>query len=106
MAKAGSPAMHHCRCRGGDGRLTYRADPAGGLRMVPLDSLTAIYHRASGQTHIVSEPVPEILATLSTGEVEIPALLERLNLPDTDDRRALLSERLQELLGAGLVVKR
>lgn len=97
--------MHHCKCRGGERRLTYRAAPAGGVQMVTLDRLAVIYHRASGQTHVVSEPVPEILAALSTGEADIPRLLERLNLPDTSDTRALLTERLQELVGTGLVAQ-
>lgn len=74
--------------------------------MVTLDSLTAIYHRASGQTHVVSEPVPEILAALMTGDAELPELVERLNLPNTGDTRILLSQRLQELVGTGLVARR
>ncbi len=98
--------MLRCRCRGGDSRLTYRADPAGGLRMVSLDSLTAIYHRASGQSHVVSEPVPEIIAALSAGEADIAEIIERLNLLDNDDTRALLSERLHELVRTGLVAQR
>lgn len=71
--------------------------------MVSLDSLTAVYHRASGQTHIVSEPVPEILAALSVGEAEIPELLERLDVAETSETRALLRGRLQELLSVGLI---
>ncbi len=71
--------------------------------MVSLDSLTAVYHRASGQTHIVSEPVPEILAALSVGEAEIPELLERLDVAETSETRALIRGRLQELLSVGLI---
>lgn len=98
--------MRRCRCRGGDGRLTYCVTPAGGLRIVPLDSLTAIYHRASGQTHVVSEPVPEILGALMTGDAELPTLVARLNLADTAATRTVLLERLQELVVAGLVARR
>ena len=95
--------MHRCKCRDGDAPLTYFAGPPDGLRMVSLDSLTAVYHRASGQTHIVSEPVPEILAALSVGEAEIPELLERLDVAETSETRALLRGRLQELLSVGLI---
>jgi PqqD family protein of HPr-rel-A system len=83
--------------------VTYRADPPGGLRVVPLDSLTAVYHRASGQTHVVAEPMPEILAALGDAEADMPGLIVRLGLTDTPETRAVLSERLAELVATGLV---
>ena len=98
--------MPRCKCRAVDDRLTYRAVPARALQIVDLDSLTAIYHRASGQTHVVSEPVPEILAALMTGDADVSAILERLNVPDNIETRAVLSERLQELVTAGVVAHR
>ena len=85
--------------------MTYRADPPGGLRIVPLDSLTAIYHRASGQTHVVAEPMPEILAALGVGEAELPELIARLGLSDDPESRELLTERLAELVATGLVAR-
>ena len=85
--------------------MTYRADPPGGLRIVPLDSLTAIYHRASGQTHVVAEPMPEILAALGVGEAELPELIARLGLSDNPESRELLTERLAELVATGLVAR-
>ncbi len=85
--------------------MTYRAGPPGGLRIVPLDSLTAIYHRASGQTHVVAEPVPEIMAALNAGDCDVAGLLARLSLADTADSRALLAERLDELVATGLVAR-
>ena len=83
--------------------MTYRADPPEGLRIVCLDSLTAIYHRASGQTHVVAEPMPEILAALSAAPLSLEQLLADLGVTDDDATRVLLSERLDELLEAGLV---
>jgi PqqD family protein of HPr-rel-A system len=85
--------------------LTYRADPPEGLRIVPLDSLTAIYHRASGQTHVVAEPMPEILAALAAGDTDVAGLLQRLSLQDDSETRALLVERIAELVEAGLVAR-
>jgi PqqD family protein of HPr-rel-A system len=85
--------------------VTFRADPPGGLRIVPLDSLTAVYHRASGQTHVVAEPMPEILATLGVREADLPELIRRLALIDTADTRELLTERLDELIATGLVTR-
>jgi PqqD family protein of HPr-rel-A system len=83
--------------------MLYRADPPELLRIVPLDSLTAIYHRASGQTHIVAEPVPELLSALGEGACAVSALALRLGLDDTNETRALLTERLDELVTTGLV---
>jgi PqqD family protein of HPr-rel-A system len=97
--------MLRSRCRGAEGGLTYRADPPEGLRIVPLDSLTAIYHRASGQTHVVAEPMPEILVALSTGDADVAELIQRLNLADDAETRALLTARIRELVEAGLVAQ-
>jgi PqqD family protein of HPr-rel-A system len=85
--------------------LAYRADPPERLRIVPLDSLTAIYHRASGQTHVVAEPMPEILAVLGEAAVDLAGLVTRLGLTDNNETRALLTERLEELIATGLVAR-
>jgi PqqD family protein of HPr-rel-A system len=82
------------------------ADPAyvaaspDALRIADLDGLTAIYHRPSGQTHIVTEPVPQILTALFEGKT-VGALLAQLGLTSAD--RAALEARLAELLVIGLV---
>jgi PqqD family protein of HPr-rel-A system len=80
------------------------ADPAT-LRIVPLDILTAIYHRRSGQTHLVEAPVPELLEALEAGPATVDTLLERLaeryELADPDP--VALTARLDELAAAGLV---
>ena len=83
----------------------YRADPPGGLVVTPLDAFTAVYHRASGITHLLSEPAPQILEALGEGGLSLDALLDRLghdyDLEDAD--RAALAARLDELIEAGLV---
>lgn len=85
--------------------IRYRAADPATLRIVPLDALTLIYHRASGITHIVDAPVPEILETLGEEALGIDALLarlgERFDLADADP--AALAVRLDELAAAGLV---
>jgi PqqD family protein of HPr-rel-A system len=84
------------------------ADPAyvaaspDGLRTVDLDGLTAVYHRPSGLTHIVTEPVPQILAALVEAKTVVE-LLAQLELTEAD--RAGLEARLAELLGIGLVAE-
>ncbi|MES2987564.1 MAG: HPr-rel-A system PqqD family peptide chaperone [Pseudomonadota bacterium] len=82
----------------------YRAANPKILRIVPLDALTLIYHRASGITHIVDAPVPEILTALAE-PLDVDALLARLaadyDLIDADP--LALAVRLDELAAAGLV---
>lgn len=83
----------------------YRAAPAATLRIEPLDALTLIYHRASGITHIVDSPVPELLAALGEGALTLDETLAALvaahDLADPDT--ASLAARLDELVEAGLV---
>ena len=81
----------------------YRADPPDALRIVALDSLSAVYHPASGQTHVVAEPMPQILAVLGQGQADLTGLLDRLGLADSRETRALLAARLAELVATGLV---
>ena len=75
------------------------------LKIAHLDSFAAVYHRASGITHLLTAPAPEILATLGEAGLTRGALLERLAtdyaLGDAD-ADALLA-RLDELVATGLV---
>jgi len=83
----------------------YRAAAPATLRIVPLDALTLIYHRASGITHVVDSPVPEILEALGDEALSVDVLLGRLadafDLADADP--IALAVRLDELVSAGLV---
>lgn len=82
----------------------YRAAPAATLRIEPLDALTLVYHRASGITHLVDSPVPELLALLAeplTLDQALAALSERFDVVDPD--RNALAARLDELVASGLV---
>ena len=75
------------------------------LKIVHLDSFAAVYHRASGITHLVTAPAPEILAALGEAGLTRAGLLLRLAsdyaLDDADD--AALLARLDELVATGLV---
>ena len=83
----------------------YRAAAAATLRIVPLDVLTLVYHRASGITHVVDSPVPELLEALGDGPLTLDETLAALaaahHLIDPD--RDALAARLGELVSAGLV---
>lgn len=84
--------------------MRYRADSTA-LLVEPLDTFVAVFHRASGITHLLVSPAPEILALLGEEALTIDALLARLTadyeLVDAD--RAALAERVEELIAAGLV---
>jgi PqqD family protein of HPr-rel-A system len=85
----------------------YTADASEGLLHVGLDTLTALYHRRSGITHIVSEPVPQIIAALAGQSRTLDDLIATLSR-DHDvqggaETRAALTARLDELKEVGLV---
>jgi PqqD family protein of HPr-rel-A system len=70
-----------------------------------MEGLTILFHAASGQTHILAPPAPQILAVLAGvagDEAEIRARMERQFELRSDDPGALAA-RLAELEAAGLV---
>ena len=83
----------------------YRGAPASTLLVEPLDSFTAVFHRASGITHLLAEPAPQILAMLGERAMTLAALMaalqDRFDLPDA--AADALAERVAELVAAGLV---
>ena len=85
----------------------YARVPLSTLRIVPLDALTLIYHRASGQTHVVASPVPELIEILDETPCDTATLLARLadrfDLGDPDPEA--LTARLDELADVGLVIR-
>ena len=87
--------------------MLYRGPPEDGLLIAPLDAFTAVYHRASGITHLLTDPAPQILAALGEGAVSLDALLARLgqDYDLTDGTREALAARLEELVDAGLVAR-
>jgi PqqD family protein of HPr-rel-A system len=82
-------------------RPQYAAPTPDLLIARPLDGLVALYHRPSGQTHVVTSPVPEIIEVLQAqGPMTVPSLLSALGLSEGGD---LLAARLSELVSVGLV---
>lgn len=78
----------------------FRSAAPESLRAVPLDGLTILFHRASGQTHLVTEPVPDILAALQQPMTILDLLA---HLGGEEGERAALEARVEELLATGLV---
>lgn len=83
------------------GATRYRAPPAEGLVVVPLDEIVAIFHRASGITHLVAPPVPELLNLMAGRWTTLDDIERTFELIDGD--RAGLIAMFDELAVAGLV---
>lgn len=79
----------------------YRAPPTSDLRVADLEEIVAIFHRASGITHLVAPPVPELLVTMAGRWMTIEDLEQEFVLVDGD--RAGLVAILENLEVAGLI---
>lgn len=81
----------------------YAADEADS-RTVEMEGLTLLFHVASGMTHILAPPSPQILEVLREPG-DIAAIIARLgtlfDLPP--DAEAAVAARLAELEASGLV---
>lgn len=87
-------------------RHKYKAEPAAMLLIEPLDAMTAIYHRRSGITHIVSEPVPQILELMAGEALTCGEILTRLSAAfdlDGVDAQSMIAARLDEMTSLGLL---
>lgn len=87
-------------------RHIYKAEAAAMLLIQPLDSMTAIYHRRSGITHIVAEPVPQILQAMGEMALTTGEIVQRLGAVfdwDDIDAESLIAERLEEMAALGLL---
>jgi PqqD family protein of HPr-rel-A system len=84
----------------------YIADAPEALRSAPLESLTAVYHRPSGMTHLLAPPAPQILEALASWAGTAEDVLERIASSfeiEAEDPVAAMAARLEELEAAGLV---
>jgi PqqD family protein of HPr-rel-A system len=89
--------------------LHYRAEPAELRIILPFDEMTLIYQRRSGITHIVADPVPQILQAMGDSVCDAGLISARLSahydLGEAAQARSVISARLEELAGLGLVEK-
>ena len=84
----------------------YIADPPGTLRVVPLESLAAVFHPPSGMTHLLAPPAPQILDALAARPGTAEEVLARIAAAfdvEAQDAVAAMAARLGELEAAGLV---
>lgn len=87
----------------------YHAEPADQLLVEPLDAITLIYQRRSGITHMVAEPVPEMLVAMGdetvTSAMLVKILSDQFDLGTDEDAEAVVTARLEELAELGLVYR-
>ncbi len=87
----------------------YRAAASEGLIQHPLDSMTLVFQKSSGITHIVADPVPAILAVMGEDALTALDIANRLSdsydLEDSGDTAEIVLARLVELCSLGLVDK-
>jgi PqqD family protein of HPr-rel-A system len=86
----------------------YRAEPDEALIVRQLEDIDLIYHRLSGQTHMVMSPIPEILAALghlpeATVETVRDSLARDFDLGAPEDALSVITEHLEEMVRLGLV---
>ena len=82
----------------------YIAD-VGEARSVVLEGLTLLFHPASGMTHILAPPSPEILAALAEpgdAEAVLARLSAQFDFAPAEGAEAITA-RLTELEASGLV---
>jgi PqqD family protein of HPr-rel-A system len=88
-------------------QIRYRAEFIDQRLIEPLDQMTLIYQRRSGITHMVAEPVPQILAAMGEAVWTANSLLTHLaadfDLDSGDEAVEAISARLEELADLGLV---
>ena len=85
---------------------TYLRDVNAQLITEPLDAMTVIYHRRSGITHIIADPVPQILACMDTAPMTAAVIARRVaDTFEVDDVEveAVIAARLDEMAELGLV---
>ena len=85
----------------------YRAAAQDDLIWHELDSMTLLYHRISGITHMLADPAPailEVMEGLSLTAAEIAArLAAQFDIETEIDAEDIVVVRLEELSGLGLV---
>lgn len=86
----------------------YSAESGDAVLACVLDDITVLFHRPSGQTHMVISPVPEILealaqATSATAEEVLGCLARQYDVGTAADALAGIEAHLNNLVALGLV---
>jgi len=87
----------------------YRAAPQDDLIWHPLDSMTLLFHRPSGITHMLADPAPAILKVLAEARLTTAEIASRLeaafDIDPNPETESIVEARLAELSDLGLVAR-
>lgn len=87
----------------------YRAAAQDDLIWHDLDSMTLLFHRTSGITHMLADPAPAILEVMEDASLTAAEIATRLTANfDVDpgvDAEDIVLARLEELSALGLVTR-
>lgn len=87
----------------------YRSGTKDDLVWHGLDSMTLLFHRPSGITHMLADPAPALLevmdSTLLTAGEIATRLQARFDLESGADTDDIISARLEELAALGLIAR-
>jgi PqqD family protein of HPr-rel-A system len=86
----------------------YRREDADATVACALEDMALLYHRPSGQTHMVISPVPELLDQMGDGAALTPQELhdrmaQLYDLGPREEALAQVEAHLAELAALGLV---
>ena len=86
---------------------TYRAAAEDDLIWHRLDSMTVLFHRSSGITHMLADPVPAIFEVMGDAPLTVAEIASRLDAQFDIDANVnaedIVLARLEELSALGLV---
>lgn len=89
--------------------VRYRADPPEMNAVYDVESMTLLYHRPSGATHLLVSPASEIIGLLQyesrTLNEIVDQLAVQLDFEVDDEAGELVMARLTELERAGLIFR-
>lgn len=83
------------------------------IKMKPLDYMTLLYDKLSGVTHIIAEPVPQIIEALGQDIMSAQQIQRELNkhydmaaYDDVEEKFSdIIEARLEECIGLGFIEK-
>lgn len=93
----------------------YQMIDSADYKLQALDAISILFHRTSGTTHIVADPMPQIIEVMGSdclSAAEIEQRLQKLyamELPqdteETETFEQIITARLEEFVALGLVQK-
>lgn len=85
----------------------YRTDYPGDCVAHHIDGMMLVFHKPSGATHFLVDPIGEILQIVADAPCDAKALTQRLcdrlHAELDDEAEAVVHHHLDKLMGSGLI---